>query len=203
MWPPFAAMCIPTSGPSHVAKAIFRQYRPYPSPIHAVCSQLHDAATLIHASSPRLMMLSCCMAVSTRAMRMAVLCKILDELTGYPGDALSTGVSPRMDLGLQLSGAAEIMHGRPDSHMHQPRLMVRLHGCMAWRAMRMAVYCKIVDEHMGCPRDVLFTGGSQGIDLDLQLSGSAVGKYVRSEQSIIISAASELTQHKSHVCGGC
>ena len=148
-------------------------------------------------------MLSCCMAVSKRAMRMAVLCKMLDGLTGYPGDALSDGVSSGVDLGLQLSGAAESVHGRSDSHMRQPRLMMRLYGCMAWRAMRMAVYCKMMDDHTGCPRDVLFTGGSHGIDIDFHLSGAAVGKHVRSEKSINISAASELSQHKSHVCGGC
>ena len=134
---------------------------------------------------------------------MAVLCKMLDGLTGCPGDALSTGVYPGVNLGLQLSGAAERMHGMSDSHMHQPRLMMRLYGCMAWRAMRMAVYCKMMDEHTGCPRDALLTGGSQGVDLGFQLSGAAVGKHVRSEQSINISAASELSQHKSHACGGC
>ena len=62
---------------------------------------------------------------------MGLLCKMLDGLTGCPGDALSTGVSPRVYLGLQLSGAAERMHGRSDSHLHQPRLngeALWLHG---------------------------------------------------------------------------
>ena len=63
----------------------------------------------------------------------------------------------------------------------------------------MAVYCKMMDEHTGRPRDVLLAGGSQGMDIGLQLSGTAVGKHVRSEQTINISAASELSRHKSHV----